>query len=250
MPLRHPQTPHPLGLIVARGMPTTFTAIGEDVHSRALTVLVGGDAPISTIVKVRVPLDAHAIGGGSRDGPVLRPGARDDRAAIVECGADQGSSDEVRAAVRGDVLGQGEDGVRSSSECCESARGVEVAVLRLQCDPVPSGPVAVLCGSGVRRERTASGSRHGAQPEGVPVHRGRLLTLPDEVLFVEQEQKEGEIRDAATIEKLLMKHVKNEEYVSFVMDKLQVSADAGGNDKGSVFRTVTGSSLTGLSKSM
>ena len=77
-----------------------------------------------------------------------------------------------------------------------------------------------------------------------------LLTLPDEVLVVEQEQKEGEIRDAATIEKLLMKHVKNEEYVPFVMDKLQVSAGAGGNDKGSVFRTVTGSSLTGLSKSM
>ena len=77
-----------------------------------------------------------------------------------------------------------------------------------------------------------------------------LLSLPDEVLFVEKEQKEGEIRDAATIEKLLMKHVNNEEYVSFVMDKLQVSVVSMCNTKGSVFRTVTGSSLTGLSKSM
>ena len=67
MPLRHPQTPHPLGLIVARGMPTTFTAIGEDVHSRALTVLVGGDAPISTSVKVSVFVDAHTIGGDTCD---------------------------------------------------------------------------------------------------------------------------------------------------------------------------------------
>lgn len=77
-----------------------------------------------------------------------------------------------------------------------------------------------------------------------------LLSLPDEVLFVEKEQKEGEIRDAATIEKLLMKHVNNEEYVSFVMDKLQVCVVSMCNTKGSVFRTVTGSSLTGLSKSM
>ena len=52
MPLRDPQTPHPLGLIVARGMSQTFTAIGEEPHSRALTVLVGGDAPIETIVQV------------------------------------------------------------------------------------------------------------------------------------------------------------------------------------------------------
>ena len=52
MPLRDPQTPHPLGLIVARGMSQTFTAIGEDPQSRALTVLVGGDAPIETIMQV------------------------------------------------------------------------------------------------------------------------------------------------------------------------------------------------------
>lgn len=52
MPLRDPQTPHPLGLIVARGMSNSFTAIGMDPHSRALTVLVAGDASITTIMKV------------------------------------------------------------------------------------------------------------------------------------------------------------------------------------------------------
>lgn len=52
MPLRDPQTPHPLGLIVARGMPESFTAIGMDPHSRALTVLIAGDVSVSTIVNV------------------------------------------------------------------------------------------------------------------------------------------------------------------------------------------------------
>lgn len=52
MPLRHPQTPHPLGLIVARGMSEDFTVIGRDPHSRALTVLVGGNVPMETIMRV------------------------------------------------------------------------------------------------------------------------------------------------------------------------------------------------------
>lgn len=52
MPIRHPQTPHPLGLIVARGMSEDFTAIGNDPHSRALTVLVGGNPSINAIVNV------------------------------------------------------------------------------------------------------------------------------------------------------------------------------------------------------
>ena len=54
MPIRHPQTPHPLGLIVARGMPGDFTAIGNDPHSRALTVLVGGNPSINTIMNVSI----------------------------------------------------------------------------------------------------------------------------------------------------------------------------------------------------
>lgn len=55
-----------------------------------------------------------------------------------------------------------------------------------------------------------------------PIEGDNLLTLPDEVVFVENEQKEGEIRDVEVIQKLLMKHMGNEEKVSFVMDKLQV----------------------------
>lgn len=67
MPLRHPQTPHPLGLIIARGMPQTFTAIGEDPHSRALTVLVSGNASIENIIKVRVIIASNVVGGSESD---------------------------------------------------------------------------------------------------------------------------------------------------------------------------------------
>lgn len=50
MPVRHPQTPHPLSVIVARGMSETYTAIGKDLHSRSLTVLAAGDVPIQRIL--------------------------------------------------------------------------------------------------------------------------------------------------------------------------------------------------------
>lgn len=72
MPLRHPQTPHPLGLIVARGMPKTFTAIGEDPHSRALTVLVGGNASVETIVNVEMGIVHDVVGSGEGNRTVLR----------------------------------------------------------------------------------------------------------------------------------------------------------------------------------
>ena len=50
MPLRDPMTPHPLSVIVARGMPESFTAIGTDPHSKSLTVIATGNTPIDRIV--------------------------------------------------------------------------------------------------------------------------------------------------------------------------------------------------------
>ena len=52
MPLRHPQTPHPLGLIVARGMKESFTSIGMDPHSKALTLIATGNTPMERIIEV------------------------------------------------------------------------------------------------------------------------------------------------------------------------------------------------------
>ena len=54
MPLRHPQTPHPLGLIVARGMNESFVSIGMDTHSRALTVVAGGNVSMREILSVLI----------------------------------------------------------------------------------------------------------------------------------------------------------------------------------------------------
>ena len=50
MPLRDPMTPHPLSVIVARGMPESFTAMGTDPHSKALTVIATGNTPIDRIL--------------------------------------------------------------------------------------------------------------------------------------------------------------------------------------------------------
>ena len=50
MPLRDPMTPHPLSVIVARGMPESFTAIGTDPHSKSLTVIATGNTPIDRIL--------------------------------------------------------------------------------------------------------------------------------------------------------------------------------------------------------
>ena len=52
MPKRDPMTPHPLSVIVARGMSESFTSIGMDPHSRALTVLIAGDVSIHRIITV------------------------------------------------------------------------------------------------------------------------------------------------------------------------------------------------------
>ena len=43
-------TPHPLSVIVARGMPESFTAIGTDPHSKSLTVIATGNTPIDRIL--------------------------------------------------------------------------------------------------------------------------------------------------------------------------------------------------------
>ena len=48
-------------------MPQTFTAIGEDPHSRALTVLVSGNASIENIIKVRVIIASNVVGGSESD---------------------------------------------------------------------------------------------------------------------------------------------------------------------------------------
>lgn len=52
MPKRDPMTPHPLSVIVARGMPESYIAVGTDAHSNALTVIATGDAPIDRILSV------------------------------------------------------------------------------------------------------------------------------------------------------------------------------------------------------
>ena len=54
MPKRDPMTPHPLSVIVARGMAESSVSVGVDPHSKALTVLATGDAPLERVLEVGV----------------------------------------------------------------------------------------------------------------------------------------------------------------------------------------------------
>ena len=53
-------TPHPLSVIVARGMSESYTAIGMDPHSKALTVVATGNTPIDRIIEVRLGCSPHS----------------------------------------------------------------------------------------------------------------------------------------------------------------------------------------------
>lgn len=52
MPKRDAMTPHPLSVIVARGMEESYIVTGMDPHSKALTVLATGDTPIDRVLEV------------------------------------------------------------------------------------------------------------------------------------------------------------------------------------------------------
>ena len=52
MPKRDPMTPHPLSVIVARGMAESSVSVGVDPHSKALTVVATGDAPLERVLEV------------------------------------------------------------------------------------------------------------------------------------------------------------------------------------------------------
>ena len=54
MPKRDPMMAHPLSVIVARGMAESSVSVGVDPHSKALTVLATGDAPLERVLEVGV----------------------------------------------------------------------------------------------------------------------------------------------------------------------------------------------------
>ena len=62
MPKRDPMTPHPLSVIVARGMSESFTSIGMDPHSKALTLIATGNTPMERIIEVLLIYSIDEIG--------------------------------------------------------------------------------------------------------------------------------------------------------------------------------------------
>ena len=62
MPKRDHMTPHPLSVIVALGMYESFTSIGMDPHSKALTLIATGNTPMERIIEVLLIYSIDEIG--------------------------------------------------------------------------------------------------------------------------------------------------------------------------------------------
>ena len=81
MPKRDPMTPHPLSVIIARGMEESFTAVGMDPHSKALTVIATGDVPMERILEEVAKATAQQMDAARGTVEVTVPAAEPDKPA-------------------------------------------------------------------------------------------------------------------------------------------------------------------------
>ena len=205
MPLRHPQTPHPLSLIVARGLARPFTAIGEDLHSRSLTVLVGGDVSPRLILRSLASATAQVFdaergrvemaAGESHTPPIKGPISK----CVLPCCTCVAASGDVKLAF---------------GAAAKTAVTALAAENRLFCDGD-----TVLSRDGVSR---VLGEMVLNQMVYRAVEGDNLLVMPNEVFFVENEEEERTMSDGKEVLERLGKYIGNDEYAAFAMERLQV----------------------------
>ena len=222
MPLRHPQTPHPLSLIVARGMDRPFTAIGEDVHSRSLTVLVGGSVSPQHIL--RQLLQATEQYFDRERGLVAMPSSE---ASISLKGP------LSKCVLPCSTLLSAEGDVKLAFGLPQSSVATLVNGRRLFCDGGTvlsrEGVSRVLAGACCRGQKLADLHDEMILNQMVfrPVCGDNLLVMPNEVFFVENEAQEAVIPNGAEALERLKKSVGNDEYAVFAMERLQVGVCRG-----------------------
>lgn len=226
MPLRHPQTPHPLSLIVARGLSRPFTAIGEDLHSRSLTVLVGGEVSPRLILRSLATATAQVFdaergrvemaAGESNTPPIKGPISK----CILPCCTCIAASGDVKLAF---------------GAAAKTAITALAAENRLFCDGDTvlsrdgvSRVFAGVCCDGEKLEKLGKLGKPGEgemvlnQKVYRAVEGDNLLVMPNEVFFVENEGEEGMLSDGKEVLDKLGKYIGNDEYAAFAMERLQV----------------------------
>ena len=226
MPLRHPQTPHPLSLIVARGLARPFTAIGEDLHSRSLTVLVGGDVSPRLILRSLASATAQVFdaergrvemaAGESHTPPIKGPISK----CVLPCCTCVAASGDVKLAF---------------GAAAKTAVTALAAENRLFCDGDTvlsrDGVSRVFAGVCCEGEKLEKLGKLGKPGEGEmvlnqmvyrAVEGDNLLVMPNEVFFVENEEEERTMSDGKEVLERLGKYIGNDDYAAFSMERLQV----------------------------
>ncbi|KAM7456742.1 hypothetical protein BLSTO_02499 [Blastocystis sp. subtype 1] len=192
MPKRDPMTPHPLSVIVARGMPESFTAVGMDAHSKALTVVATGDVPLDRVLAevakaaamqmetargtVEVTVPATEAGKAptkvAKKGPmnecVVQSGVLESAdGCVLVCGL--GEAAKQAALQKGSLFCSGNavltrDGVSRlfGGECCKDANAAQQAVVvngeafaRVAKDNLMPFPAKVVLDEAVRSDEEA-----------------------------------------------------------------------------------------------
>lgn len=226
MPLRHPQTPHPLSLIVARGLSHPFTAIGEDLHSRSLTVLIAGDVSPHRILDSLATATAHIF---------------DAERGIVEMAPSESNTPPIKGPISKCILpcctcldAQG-DVKLAFGAAAKTAVTALTLEKRLFCDGNTvlaregvSRVFAGVCCEGEKLEKLEKLGKPGEsemvlnQEVYRAVEGDNLLVMPNEVFFVENEDEERTMSDGGEILERLGKYIGNSEYAAFAMERLQV----------------------------
>lgn len=207
---------------MARGMDRPFTAIGEDVHSRSLTVLVGGSVSPQHIL--RQLLQATEQYFDRERGLVAMPSSE---ASISLKGP------LSKCVLPCSTLLSAEGDVKLAFGLPQSSVATLVNGHRLFCDGGTvlsrEGVSRVLAGACCRGEKLADLHDEMILNQMVfrPVCGDNLLVMPNEVFFVENEAQEAVIPNGAEALERLKKSVGNDEYAVFAMERLQVGVCRG-----------------------
>ncbi|KAK8802962.1 hypothetical protein WA588_002121 [Blastocystis sp. NMH] len=218
MPKRDPMTPHPLSVIVARGMAESSVSVGMDPHSNALTVLATGDAPLERVLEEVARATAQQMDAARGTVEVTVPASEGKPATKV---SKKGAV--VQSVVRGAVLTdkEGETVLVCGLESAQTAAALKKGALFCSDNAVLTrdGVSRVFAGEEVAATEVPVESNVVVNGKAfVAVPGDNLLSFPAKVVFVDA--KSGSV-DAEEATKRMQKFCCCEETAKFAVELLK-----------------------------
>ncbi|KNB42318.1 hypothetical protein JH06_5552, partial [Blastocystis sp. subtype 4] len=197
MPKRDAMTPHPLSVIVARGMEESFTVTGMDPHSKALTVLATGDTPIERVLEEVAKATMQQMDTARGTVEVTVAASEPDKPATKV----SKKGPVVQSVVRGSVLSD-----KQGNTVLVCGLSADVSLNALKAGALYCSDNAVLTSDGVSRvfageevdakELTVNNNVIVNGKAFVPVAGDNLLNFPNKVIFVDQTNKSVDAEEA------------------------------------------------------